>query len=149
MPSPSPDVRGYAVYYGAASASYDYRFDTGTNTTAIVSNLNAGLTYYFVVVTVDSNSDESVPSNEASYSVPDPPLAFSSIESTNGQVVLTWVTVPGKAYQIEYTTDLTQPDWSPLTGVVTAWNPVTTIADGCCDAQRFYRIKVVPVDPPP
>jgi Fibronectin type III domain len=148
MPSPSLQVRSYAVYYGAASGSYDYRFDVGTNTTATVSNLARGLNYYFVVVTVDSNGDESMPSNEASYSAPDTPLAFSSIESRNGQVVLTWAGVPGKAYQIEFTTDLTRPHWRPLGSVVTALNGVTTFADAGFAPRCYYRIRVVPDDAP-
>ena len=145
IPSSSPEARGYAVYYGTASGSYDYRFDVGTNTTATMSNLAEGLTYYFVVVTVDSNSDESMPSNEASYSAPEKPLAFTSIESRNGQAVLTWTAVPGKAYQIEFTTDLARPLWRPL-GSVTALSRDTTFADRGSAPRRYYRIRLVPDD---
>jgi hypothetical protein len=148
MPSPSQEARGYAVYYGTASGSYDYRFDVGTNTTTTMSNLAGGLTYYFVVVTVDSNGDESVPSNEASYSVSDAPLAFNAIESRNGRVVLTWVAVPGKAYQIEFTTDLTRPHWR-LLGSVTALDRETTFSDRGSAPRRYYRIRVVSEDTVP
>jgi hypothetical protein len=143
MPSSTLQACSYAVYYGTASGSYDYRFDVGTNTSATVSNLVTGLTYYFVVVSVDSNSDESMPSNEASYSVPDTPLAFSAIESRNGQVLLTWAAVPGKAYQIEFTTDLTRPHWRPL-GSVTAFDRETTFSDRGSAPSRYYRIRLVP-----
>jgi hypothetical protein len=149
IPSPSPQGCGYAVYYGTQSRAYDYRFDAGTNTTATITNLSQGRTYYFVVVTVDSNGNESVPSNEVSYAIPDRPPAFNSIAFQNGQLLLNWNTVPGRAYQIEFTRDLTQSAWRPLGEVVMATGFVTTFADAPgSNPERFYRVRVVPDNAP-
>jgi len=52
-PSPSPDVVGYAVYYGTASGVYTTRLDAGTNTVATINGLTEGLTYFFVVTSYD------------------------------------------------------------------------------------------------
>lgn len=145
FPSPSPQTCSYAVYYGTLSGSYDYRFDAGTNIAARIRNLSPGETYYFVVVTVDSNGNESAPSNEVSYAVPDAPPAFDSVGFQNGQLLLSWNTVPGRTYQIEFKRHLNQSTWQPLSELLTASGPSTTFADNLgSDLTRFYRIKVVP-----
>src|SRR5690242_9113121 len=95
VPSPAPQVAGYTVCYGTTSQAYGCRFDAGTNTIVTITNLTEGLTYYFVAVAVASNGNESSPSNEISYSVPDEPPAFSSIDFQNGRLVLAWNSVPG------------------------------------------------------
>src|SRR4051812_34848239 len=67
---PSPDdVAGYYVCYGTATGVYDSRFDVGTNTTAVVTNLANG-TYFFAVIAYDEQGREAEPSNEVSASVP-------------------------------------------------------------------------------
>ncbi len=145
MPSPSQQGCGYAVYYGTESGTYDYRFDAGTNTAATITSLSHGETYYFVVVTVDPNGNESTPSNEVTYSVPDIPAALNSIEFQNGGLLLTWNSVPGRRYQIEFKRDLTQSTWRPLGDVVTAIGSTTTFADNPgSNPRRFYRIRVLP-----
>jgi hypothetical protein len=144
IPSPSPYAAGYAVYYGTASGSYDFRFDAGTNITATITNLAEGLTYYFVVATYDGNNFESIPSNEVTYSAYTPP-AFKSIGLQNGQVVMTWDGVPGRTYQIEFKTSLNQKVWRPLGGVVRTLSGAGVYADTSrLDRQRFYRLTIVP-----
>jgi hypothetical protein len=64
-----PAVAGYAVYYGNASGNYSTRIDAGTNTTMVVSNLQGGLTYYFVATAYNSALVEGPPSNEAQFTV--------------------------------------------------------------------------------
>ena len=70
IPSISPNVAGYYVYFGGASGVYTNRSYAGSTTNAIVSNLVAGRTYYFAVTSYDTAGDESSFSNEATYSVP-------------------------------------------------------------------------------
>jgi hypothetical protein len=150
FPSPSPLAAGYAVYYGSTSGSYDSRFDAGTNTTATITNLSDGLTYYFVVATYDGNDNESIPSNEVSYSMPYTPPAFSSIELQNGQVVMTWDAVPGRTYQIQFKTTLNQTDWQPLGDAVTTIDSSASFSDSPgLDDQRFYRLVTIPDLPSP
>jgi hypothetical protein len=145
IPSPSPYAAGYAVYYGIASGSYNFRFDAGTNITATITNLAEGFTYYFVVATYDGNDFESIPSNEVSCSVAYTPPAFKSIELHNGQVVMTWDGVFGRRYQIQFKTSLNQSVWRPLRGVVRTLSGAGIYADSPgSDCQRFYRLMIVP-----
>ena len=69
-PSTAPNVAGYKIYYGVASQSYFTNVAVGNTTTATISGLVPGTTYYFAATTVDSAGDESAFSNEASYAVP-------------------------------------------------------------------------------
>jgi len=78
-PSPSPDVVGYAVYYGTASGVYTTRLDAGTNTVATINGLTEGLTYFFVVTSYDEYGNESDPSNEVSFNVPGVAVAINAL----------------------------------------------------------------------
>jgi len=66
----SSDAAGYSVHYGTASGIYTSEVDAGTNDMAVISGLIGGITYYFVVLSYDTNGVESVPSNEISYTAP-------------------------------------------------------------------------------
>src|SRR5580658_1094229 len=68
--SPSPDITGYIVSYGTVSGTYAYSDNFGLATNATVSNLQAGMTYYFVVSDYDTFGLTSVWSGEISYYVP-------------------------------------------------------------------------------
>ncbi len=70
-PSPGPGVVGYNVYYGGeASGSYTNQVPAGNTTSAIVSGLVAGVTYYFAATATDDTGLESDFSNEVTYSNP-------------------------------------------------------------------------------
>jgi len=145
--SPSPQAAGYAVYYGTSSGSYDSRMDAGTNTIASVTNLSAGLAYYFVVVSVDADGVESIPSNEVSFTTPAPgaPPAFTAISLVSGRLVMAWNAVPGQAYQIQFKKSLEERDWIPLGGVVRVAHALATFTDNpIADSQRYYRIAIIP-----
>src|SRR5688572_16148030 len=71
-PSPDPNVVGYNFYYGAASRNYTNIIDVGNTTTATVSNLVEGTTYYFAATAYNVLGIESVFSDELSYTVPLP-----------------------------------------------------------------------------
>ncbi len=64
-PSVDTDVAGYNVYYGLASGSYSNVVAVGNTTTATISNLVDGTTYFIAATAVDSLGLESVFSNEA------------------------------------------------------------------------------------
>jgi predicted hotdog family 3-hydroxylacyl-ACP dehydratase len=78
-PSPSPEVTGYHLYWGPASRSYDQQQDVGFDTSATVTNLVAGTTYYFAVTAYESAGLESDFSNEVVY---EPPLAIGNAAPT-------------------------------------------------------------------
>ena len=66
------DLAGYKVHYGTASGSYTTSVDVHKVTTAIVTGLAAGQTYYFVVTAYNAANNESGYSNQVSYSIPAP-----------------------------------------------------------------------------
>ncbi len=73
----SPGVAGYFVRYGIDSRQYDHALDAGPATTATVTGLNAGFTYYFAATAYTTNGVESDPSEELSFTVP------GGVENTN------------------------------------------------------------------
>jgi hypothetical protein len=70
--SPDASAVGYNIYYGTASHSYTSKITLGNVTSATVSGLTAGTTYFFAATTYNSTNQESDFSNEASYAVPLP-----------------------------------------------------------------------------
>lgn len=64
------DLAGYKVYSGQTSGSYNPPVDVGNITTATVSNLTQGATYYFAVTAYSTSGLESPFSQEVSYTVP-------------------------------------------------------------------------------
>jgi hypothetical protein len=68
-PSTSTNVAGYKVYYGPASGNYTNSVTAAASsaTTATVSNLVAGATYYFAATAYDTSNLESEFSNEVVY----------------------------------------------------------------------------------
>ena len=61
------DIAGYIVRYGTTSGVYTEANDVGNATTATISNLADGLTYYLAVTAYSTLGLESTPSNEATF----------------------------------------------------------------------------------
>ena len=68
--NPDPNVAGYNLYYGVESGTYPSKIPVGDVTSATVTGLVEGMTYYFVLTVHDQAGVESNPSNEVSYTVP-------------------------------------------------------------------------------
>jgi hypothetical protein len=67
---PDPSIAGYKLHYGTTSENPSQTNDVGKTTTATVSNLNDGTTYFFTVTAYNIYKNtllESQPSNEVSY----------------------------------------------------------------------------------
>jgi hypothetical protein len=142
-PSPSPDAAGYAVYYGTVSGSYDSRIDAGTNTVATVTNLSAGLTYYFAVATYDTDEFESILSNEVSTSP-----TLEAVATENGQLLISWDSIPGQTYQVQFTTNLNQCCWQSVGGTIAPVDSSASVIEPLGpEDQRFYRLMLVPTTP--
>lgn len=67
--STDPTVIGYYVYYGSSSRNYTNVLAVGNTTSALVSNLVSGVTYYFAATTYTADGLESDYSIEASYAI--------------------------------------------------------------------------------
>ena len=70
---------GFNVYQGAASRVYTNKLSAGTNLNLTVTRLVGGVEYFFAVTAYDTNGLESIPSSEASYTVPVPDLFISNL----------------------------------------------------------------------
>ena len=75
-PSAGNNIAGYYVYQGIASLTYTDEIDVGNVTTATVSGLTPGVTYYFAVSAYDDAGLESTLSTEISYT---PSLSTTSV----------------------------------------------------------------------
>ena len=65
-PRTGTNIAGYRVYYGPTSRTYTNTVTVGNATTATISNLVSGATYYFAATAYDTSNLESDFSNEAS-----------------------------------------------------------------------------------
>ncbi len=68
--SVDPNVAGYTINYGVASGTYTNAVSVGNVTSATISNLVEGKTYFFAAKAYYSANVQSDFSNEASYTVP-------------------------------------------------------------------------------
>jgi len=69
-PSPTQDVIGYKIYYGASSHNYTVNVDVGKVTMYTISTLESGKTYYLAATAYDIDRIESDFTNELAYTVP-------------------------------------------------------------------------------
>ena len=77
-------------------------------------------------------------------SVPMPPV-FKAMTQTGSTLTLTWSTVAGQKYQVQYRANLGQTDWTNLGNPFTATNGTATASDTIApDPQRLYRIVLLP-----
>ncbi len=79
--------------------------------------------------------------------MPVPALSFQAPTVTAGVLQLVWPTLPGLQYEVQYTTDLAQPNWTilPGAGPTTATASTLTASDTLgSDPQRFYRVALLP-----
>lgn len=98
-------VAGYAVYYGTQSGVYDVRLDAGTNTCLTITNLQAGVTYYFATVDYDTNRVESPLSGEVSFTVPGI-LQLISASTSDWPATISFPVAPGHWYELQASPDL-------------------------------------------
>jgi len=71
--SPSTNIVHYNIYVGYNSGQYVDRLNTGNTNQFTIADLIAGKSYFFAATAVDSSGQESVFSNEVSYTAPGRP----------------------------------------------------------------------------
>jgi hypothetical protein len=82
----------------------------------------------------------------ANSSLPAPPPSLLPVEFGNaGETIISWSTVPGRTYRLEYKDDLTQPAWQPV-GQTQATSASASLVDlsAVGRVQRFYRVMLMP-----
>jgi hypothetical protein len=76
-----------------------------------------------------------------------PPSApvFESVTESNGLITVTWSASAGRAYQLQYTSDLNPTEWHNLGNTSIATNRTMSASDTLGpDRQRFYRLVLLP-----
>lgn len=73
--NPETDIASYRLSYGTSPGQYNQVKEVGRDTRTLVTNLEAGRTYYFAVAAVNYAGMQSDPSSEVSYQTP--PLYFN------------------------------------------------------------------------
>jgi hypothetical protein len=142
-PSPSPEVVGYRLYYGAESGNYTNSIVTSNVTTATISGLLMGINYYFAITAIAGDGQESDFSNEVSYTKELPGAKLQIRGASNGQFVLTAAGLDGHTYDIEATEDFSS--WTVI-GTVTvgpSGSEDFTDTNAANFPQRFYRMRDV------
>jgi hypothetical protein len=78
QPSASTNIAEYVIFYGTVSNIYTYSNSVGLATNAIITGLQPGMTYYFVVGDIDTSGVQSEPSGQVAYTVPaaDPVISW-------------------------------------------------------------------------
>jgi hypothetical protein len=152
-PGSGDGLAGYHLYYGTNEDQYTDTITTGIQTNIVVSNLVAGVTYYFVVTAFDALGAESDPSNEISFSVPQIQPAGSVQETAqqitgftmlgDGSARLSWTSVPQASYLVWYKNDLRENRWTVASGGLVATGPTTSWIDTSAagKTKRFYRVS--------
>jgi Fibronectin type III domain len=90
-PGSEADIAGYRLHYGTSSSTYTDSIDVGNATSATMSSLTAGITYFCVVTAYNTAGLESVPSSEVSFTAatrsrpqrPPPPIESASNEASS------------------------------------------------------------------
>ena len=64
---------------------------------------------------------------------------------TDISVTLSWNTVTGRIYRVQYKSDLSEPSWTDLAGDITADAATAIKVDGSINStrQRYYRIVIL------
>jgi uncharacterized repeat protein (TIGR01451 family) len=74
-----------------------------------------------------------------------PPPSFSGTVLSNGALTLTWSSISGMTYRVQYDSQLGNTNWTDLPPDVLATDIISSQTDtNLTDVQRFYRVLVVP-----
>jgi hypothetical protein len=75
--------------------------------------------------------------------LPIPTPVIQPVSLSNNSIQLTWNSLAGLAYRVQYKTDFNQTTWTNLGSAVTATGPMTTASDTLtASSARYYRILV-------
>jgi hypothetical protein len=72
------------------------------------------------------------------------PPVFTAVTLTNGSIVLSSAAVAGQSYQLQYTTNLSSSSWNNLGASTNAIGPIIIPDVIGSNAQRFYRVMLLP-----
>jgi hypothetical protein len=111
-----------------------------TNGTSPLISLPPGV--YTVQLMVNDGQVDSQPA-QVTVTVLRPLTA--SLARTNGTIAFSWGSLPGRKYQVQFTTNLLSGPWQNLGDVLTATHTDVSASDTLgSEPRRFYRVVVSP-----
>ena len=125
----------------------------GTNFVALVNPPAFGWTnLVFLTTAIDTNTvlqfaAENTPNYFGFDDVtvtPVPPVMFGAVTNATNALQLSWSSVAGLTYEVQYKTNLLQTDWQPLTTVGSTTNVTTWLDSDFSEDQRYYRLVLLP-----
>ena len=136
----------FEVYPGPAGASVD---PTNGIFTWTPDNSFAGTTNSVTIVVTDDNPlavNEQQLSDAKTFQVyVAPPLTVSGAILSNDTLTITWNSISGTTYRVQYDSQLGDTNWIDLPPDVLATDVTSSQTDtNLTDPQRFYRVLVVP-----
>lgn len=79
-----------------------------------------------------------------------PPIQIASVQVINGVATITWNSVAGQTYRVQYKNGLADPNWTDLPPDVTATGPTASKTDVVGTLpQRIYRVTLAQILPAP
>jgi hypothetical protein len=77
--------------------------------------------------------------------IPAPVIAVSSIAPDSGTITISWPSIPGRRYRLQFKNSLEAPAWTNIGGTVFATGAVASATDTglAGQQQRFYRVVMV------
>ena len=178
-PSPDSGVIAYRIYWGTRSRAYTQHLEVGRVTTATVTGLSAGSTYFFAATALAAGGLESDFSNEVPYTVPHPPanqpptlsvLANHTIaeDTSTGPIFFTVGDPDHAPAALTVSAVSGNPTLVPASGLVFGgsgsnrtltvtpaahrWGTATItvrVSDGALVTARAFVLTVTPVNDPP
>ncbi|HUC85089.1 MAG TPA: S53 family peptidase, partial [Candidatus Acidoferrales bacterium] len=131
----------YALAAGANYARYFHDITVGNNTWSGSPHLFYATNNYDLCSGLGAMNGTNLIAALAS-SAPASPAITSSLSA--GNLLITWTTQPRVSYQLQYATSLIPADWSNLGPATNATGSVASMVDSLTNAERFYRVLVVP-----
>lgn len=131
----SPMVIGYNVYQSSdINFTNTIKINAGNNTSILISNLIGGNTYYFNATSYDNQTNESLPSNDITYTDPN----VLNILYSNNVVIISFVTLSGN-YNLQKSVDL--KNWTNIFTTNNTGNNWVSYTDTNFTQIGFYRVK--------
>jgi hypothetical protein len=124
-------LAGYKIHYGTVSKNYSLTANAGTQTTATITGLTEGATYYFSATAYNTAGTESAFSNEVAYTVPSS-CSYTIAPASNS------FTAAGGTGSVTVTT---QSTCSWATANPASWITITSGASGKGNGTVNYSVS--------
>jgi len=73
-----------------------------------------------------------------------PPPMILALERAGAAITLKWSSLPGRTYQLESKTNLSQTNWSTSGGTIATTNYPAAVDVDASEAQRFFHVVLLP-----